>query len=122
MRVRFPLGAPIVIYMACHCLHLKDSKEFFALLKQRDPDLISKMVRCVISAVKRGKDKIDIFEITFKNMDELTFGIDKSQYKEMLGNCMDDLIAMEEYELCAEVKKILEKKTRKPRKPKAEVL
>jgi len=108
--------------MACHCLHLKDSKEFFALLKQRDPDLISKMVRCVISAVKRGKDKIDIFEITFKNMDELTFGIDQSQYKEMLGNCMDDLIAMEEYELCAEVKKILEKKTRKSRKPKAEVL
>ena len=108
--------------MACHCLHLKDSIEFFALLKQRDPDLISKMVRCVISAVKRGKDKIDIFEITFKNMDELTFGIDQSQYKEMLGNCMDDLIAMEEYELCAEVKKILEKKTRKTRKPKAEVL
>jgi hypothetical protein len=80
------------------------------------------MVRCVISAVKRGKDKIDIFEITFKNMDELTFGIEQSQYKEMLGNCMNDLIAMEEYELCAEVKKILEKKTRKTRKPKTEVL
>ena len=80
------------------------------------------MVRCVISAAKRGKDKIDIFEITFRNMEELTFSIDKSQYKEMLGNCMDDLIAMEEYELCAEIKKILEKKTRKTRKPKAEVL
>jgi hypothetical protein len=80
------------------------------------------MVKCVISAAKRGKDKIDIFDITFKNMDSLSFGIDQSQYREMLGNCMDDLIAMEEYELCAEVKKILEKKTRKPRKPKAEVL
>ena len=108
--------------MACHYLHLKDSREFFGLLKQRDPDLISKMVRCVLSAAKRGKDKIDIFEITFKNMEELTFGIDQSQYKEMLGNCMDDLIAIEEYELCAEIKKILEKKTRKTRKPKAEVL
>ena len=108
--------------MACHCLHLKDSKEFFALLKQRDPELILKMVKCVISAAKRGKDQIDIFDITFKNMDSLAFGIDKSQYKEMLSNCMDDLIAMEEYELCADIKKILEKKTRKPRKPKAEVL
>ena len=68
------------------------------------------------------EDKIDIFEITFKNMEELTFGIDQSQYKEMLGNCMEDMIAMEEYELCAEIKKVLEKKTRKPRKPKAEVL
>ena len=108
--------------MACHYLHLKDSREFFGLLKRRDPDLISKMVRCVLSAAKRGKDKIDIFEITFKNMEELTFGIDQSQYKEMLGNCMEDMIAAEEYELCAEIKKILEKKTRKTRKPKAEVL
>jgi hypothetical protein len=80
------------------------------------------MVKCVISAAKRGKDQIDIFDITFKNMDSLAFGIDKSQYKEMLSNCMNDLIAMEEYELCADIKKILEKKTRKPRKPKAEVL
>jgi len=98
--------------MACHCLHLRDATEFYSLLKRRDPDLISKMVRCVLSAVKRGKDKIDIFDITFKSMDELTFTIDKSQYKEMLGNCMEDMIAAEEYELCAEIKKILDKKSR----------
>ena len=36
----------IFIYMACHCLHLKDSKEFFKLLKDRDPDLVLKMVKC----------------------------------------------------------------------------
>lgn len=108
--------------MACHCLHLKNSQEFFDLLKQRDPEIISKMVRCVISAAKRGKDTIDIFDITFKSMDELTFTIDKSQYKEMLSNCMDDMIAAEEYELCAEIKKILDKKTRKPRKKKTEAL
>ena len=106
----------IFIIVACHCLYLNNSREFFALLKQRDPDLILKMVKCVLSAAKRGKDKIDIFDITFKNMDSLAFGIDKSQYREMLGNCMDDLIAMEEYELCAEIKKMLDKKPRKPRK------
>lgn len=76
------------------------------------------MVRCVLSAAKRGKDKIDIFDITFKTMDELTFTIDKSQYREMLSNCMDDMIKAEEYELCAEIKKILDKKARKPRKKK----
>lgn len=117
-----PAWGTIFISMACHCLHLRDSKEFFELLKQRDPDLISKMVRCVLSAAKRGKDKIDIFDITFKTMDELVFSIDKSQYKEMLGNCMEDMIKIEEYELCAEIKKVLEKKTRKPRKKKTEVL
>jgi len=102
--------------MACHYLYLNNSEEFFSLLKNRDRDLVLKMVKCVISAAKRNKDSIDIFEITFKSLDELVFTIDKSQYKEMLTNCMEDLIKMEEYELCSEVKKILDKKTRKPRK------
>ena len=115
--VRFrPQVLIFIIEMACHCLYLNNSREFFALLKQRDPDLILKMVKCVLSAAKRGKDKIDIFDITFKNMESLAFGIDKTQYREMLGNCMNDLIAMEEYELCAEIKKLLDKKPRKPRK------
>jgi hypothetical protein len=107
--------------MACHCLSLKNAQEFYGMLKDRNPDLIMKMVKCVLSAYKRDKDQIDIFDITFKSMDQLTFSIEKVQYKELLGNCMNDLIAMEEYELCAEIKKILEGKKR-GRKPKLEVL
>lgn len=94
--------------MACHCLQLKDSNEFYSKMKGRDSDLIMKMVRCVISAIKRNKEQIDIFEITFKNLDSLTFTIEKSQYRELLSNCMNDLINIEEYELCGEIKKILE--------------
>jgi hypothetical protein len=71
------------------------------------------MVKCVLSAAKRGKDKIDIFDISFKDTSSMVFTIDKSQYKEMLGNCMDDLIAIEEYELCADIKKLIDKKERK---------
>ena len=100
---------------------MKNSDEFYLKLKGRDPDIVLKMVKCVLSAFKRDKDMIDIFDITFKNMDQLTFSIDKSQYKELLSNCMNDLIQMEEYELCADIKKILEGKKR-GRKPKAEVL
>ena len=107
--------------MACHYLTMKNSDEFYLKLKGRDTELILKMVKCVLSAFKRDKDMIDIFDITFKSMDQLTFSIDKSQYKELLGNCMNDLIAMEEYELCAEIKKILEGKKR-GRKPKVEAL
>jgi hypothetical protein len=108
-----PTPTAIFIVMACWVLHLKDSREFYSLLKSRDHEMILKMVKCVLSAYKRNKDSIDIFDITFKNMDELTFTIEKSQYTDLLGNCLDDLIAMEEYELCAEVKKILDKKPRK---------
>ena len=113
MRVRFPLGAPIVIDMACHCLTLKDQREFLQLMKDRDSDLILKMVKCVLSAYKRDKDRMDIFDITFKDKSGMIFTIEKSQYAELLSNCLNDLIVVEEYELCAEVKKIIDKKTRK---------
>ena len=92
---------------------MKNSNEFYMRMKNRDADLILKMAKCVLSAYKRNKSSIDIFDITFKVLsDGLVFTIDKSQYKELLGNCMDDLITMEEYELCAEIKKILEGKKR----------
>ena len=105
--------------MACHYLTMNDSREFYSRLKDRDPDLILKMAKCVLSAYKRSKDKIDIFDITFKTLSEgLVFTIDKHQYKELLKNCMDDLIKLEAYELCAEVYKILNKKTRQRKQPK----
>ncbi len=99
--------------MACHCLYLKDQREFFTLMKERDSEIIMKMVKCVLSAYKRNKDKIDIFDISFKDMSGMVFTIDKSQYNDLLKNCMDDLIKIEEYELCGEIKKILDKKSRK---------
>lgn len=101
--------------MACHCLYLKDAKEFYSLLRNRDPETVMKMVKCVLSAAKRNKDNIDIFDITFKNLDNLVFSIERSQYNELLENCLNDLIALEEYELCAEIKKQLNKKQRKKR-------
>jgi len=82
-------------------------------MKERDSDLILKMVKCVLSAYKRNKDGIDIFDITFKDTSGMVFNIEKSQYTDLLSNCLKDLIAIEEYELCAEVKKILDKKSRK---------
>ena len=103
----------IFIIMACHCLILKDQREFFQLMKDRDPDMILKMVKCVLSAYKRDKDGIEIFDITFKDTSGMVFNIEKSQYTELLSNCLNDLIAIEEYELCAEVKKIIDKKSKK---------
>jgi hypothetical protein len=92
---------------------MNDQKEFFVKMKERDPDMVLKMVKCVISAVKRKKSEIDIFEITFKDKSSMTFGISKSEYKRFLQNCLDDLISIEEYELCAEITKITKRKSRK---------
>ena len=99
--------------MACHYLSLKDQREFFNMMKNRDSELVIKMVKCVLSASKRNKDKIDIFDITFKDTSSMVFTIDRPQYKDLLTNCLEDMIKKEEYELCAEIKKQIDKKTRK---------
>lgn len=99
--------------MACHCLYLKNADEFFHLLKSHDPDLVLKMVKCVLSAAKRNKEIIDIFDITFKNTDSMVFSIDKPQYNEFLSNCLNDIAKLdttEGYELCAEMQKQINKK------------
>ncbi len=46
-------------------------------------------------------------------MSGMVFTIEKSQYVDLLSNCLNDLIAIEEYELCAEVKKVIDKKSKK---------
>jgi hypothetical protein len=85
-------------------------------MKSRDSEIIIKMVKCILSAAKRNKEKIDIFDISFKNLDSMVFTIDKSQYNDLLKNCLDDLIKVEEYELCAEIKKELDRKTKRRKK------
>jgi len=104
--------------MACHTLFLKNQLEFFSMLRNREPDLVIKMVKCVLNAIKRKRDKVDIFDITFKDTSELVFTLEKSQYHDLLKNCLEDLIELEEYEICAEMKKQLDKapKKQKPAK------
>ena len=107
--------------MACHCLNFDSPRDFLEALQERDSDLVLKMVKCILSAYKRKKERIDIFDITFKNKSSMVFGTEKSQYIEVLNSCMDDMIALEEYELCAEIKKASEKKKR-GRKPKEVII
>lgn len=103
--------------MACHVLFYKNEKEFFELIRNRDPELFLKLVKSVLNAIKRKKDKIDIFDITFKeNMQELLVSLSKEKYLNTLETCLKDMEEQEEYELCAEIKKQLDKKSKKKAK------
>lgn len=92
--------------MACHYLFLDNNKEFITKLQGRDIDLIVKMVKCVISAIKRKKKNIDIFEVTFKDTTHLVWSISEDQYMTCLSNCLEDLITEEEFELCSVITKL----------------
>ena len=78
-------------------------------MKERDIDLVLKMTKCVLSAIKRKRKSIDIFEINFKDTTILLFTVDSNQYSDVLKNCLKDLIVAEEYELCAEIVKFTDK-------------
>lgn len=104
--------------MACHVLFLKNEKEFFELLRERNPDLILKMTKCILNAVRHKRERVEIFSVVFRDTSEMAFNVEEDQYTVVLGNCLNDLEQMEEYELCAEVKKILDKGPRKRRKRK----
>lgn len=102
--------------MACHNIYMKNEEEFFKRMKERDSDIIIKMVKCVISAFKRKRPSINIFDISFKDTSSMTFAMQKQEYKKFLENCLNDLIQVEEYEMCAEIKKIITTNTRQRRK------
>ena len=95
--------------MACHYIFLKDEVEFYEKLKNRDFELIQKMTKCVLSAAQRKKEKIDIFEITFKDGSSMTFSVEKNNYKMFLEKSLNDYIQEEMYEYCSEIKKTIDK-------------
>lgn len=95
--------------MACYNLSLKNEKEFYDLLKKHDPDIVIKMVSCVLNAVEKQHDKVDIFDITFNDTSEMLFSIEKNQYEILLQNCIKDLEKIEEYELCGKIKNVISK-------------
>ena len=99
--------------MACHTIYMKDEREFFLKMKDRDPEIIYKMVKCVLSAYKRKINKLNIFEVVFKDTSYMVFAMEKKEFKNFLNNCIDDMINIEEYEICAEIKKIVSRNTRK---------
>jgi hypothetical protein len=106
--------------MACHVLFLKNEEEFFGMLRNRNPELILKMCKSVLTAIRHKRKKIDIFDITFKDTSGMVFTTDEDQYITILKNCLADMEKIEEYELCANMKKVIDRapKQKRPRKQK----
>lgn len=106
--------------MACHTIYMKDEREFFLRMKERDPEIILKMVKCVLSAYKRKVNKLNIFEVVFKDTSYMVFAMERKEFKNFLNNCLNDMINIEEYEICAEIKKVVNKNVRKKKTTTAE--
>jgi hypothetical protein len=108
--------------MASHVLSFKNKEEFFQKIKDKDRDLIVKMVKTILYAIKHKKPKVNVFEVIFTDvkystdLKELVFSKEKSDYIPTLKAALDELIRFEEYELCSEIKEILDKKKNETQK------
>lgn len=95
--------------MASHVVLFKNMKEFFQKMKERDRDMMRKMVKTILHAIKTKKNKVDVFQVIFTDTSDYTFTVEDDQYITCLKNCMNDMILAEEYELCAQIKDVLDK-------------
>jgi protein-arginine kinase activator protein McsA len=107
--------------MASHVIVFKDQWDFFKKIKEKDPDLLYKMSKAIVHAVKTKKVKMDVFEVVFKDLSQpIVFTLDKKDYKVRLEDAMETMIGIEAYELCADMRdaiaKLSKKRTRKPKK------
>lgn len=100
--------------MASHVIVYKDQFEFFKKIKERDPDLMYKMVKVILHAVRTKRKKIDVFEVMFKDLSSpITFSLEEKDFKIRLEDSMDSMIAIEAYELCAEMRDTIKKLSKK---------
>jgi len=95
--------------MASHVVMFKNMKEFFQKMKERDKDMMRKMVKTILHAIKSKKHKVDVFQVIFSDTSDYTFTVESDQYVTCLKNCMGDMVKAEEYELCAQIRDVLQK-------------
>lgn len=104
--------------MASYYLSYDTENDFYKdLLTNKNPNLIKKIVKCVLSAHKRKKKEIEIFEVTFKNQQLIMpYKITQINYLKCLSRHLDGMIHLEEYELCAQMRDAIIQLTKKPKK------
>lgn len=93
--------------MACYNIRLKNREDFIELIRSRDPEMVISMVNCVLSAIKSKKKKVDIIQVKFDTGEGMMISASQEDYKNLLEKCKEDLIELEEFELCAEIQKAL---------------
>lgn len=89
-------------------LFYENEKEFYHAFKdKRDPNLIRKLAKSVISAVSKKLDHINVFEVTFKDSSSQLYIV--RDFHKTLSQCMQDMIDIEDYEICAKIRDTLNK-------------
>lgn len=90
-------------------LHYLQESDFWDDLNNKKYELILEVVNTIINAIETNsrKSKIKIFEVAIMDDYILDFAIVKKEYLSVLNNLLPDLVKIEEYELCEQIKKIL---------------
>lgn len=92
--------------------YLQES-DFWDDLNNKEKTLIIDVAKHILNEINTNskKQKVKIFEVDISDEYILDFAIVKKEYLSVLNNLLPDLINIEEYELCEQIKYILNEQT-----------
>lgn len=92
--------------------YLQES-DFWDDLNNKEKTLIIDVAKHILNEINTNskKQKVKIFEVDISDEYILDFAIVKKEYLSVLNNLLPDLINIEEYELCEQIKQILNEQT-----------
>ena len=91
-------------------LKFKKPAELVEMLKQRDWQVVSQFVECILDGIGTSKELVTVFYIVIEGAKEdIAIDVKRPNFKEILQNCLKDYIRLEKYEECADIKVGIEK-------------
>lgn len=92
--------------------YLQES-DFWDDLNNKEKTLIIDVAKHILNEINTNskKQKVKIFEVDISDEYILDFAIVKKEYLSVLNNLLPDLINIEEYELCEQIKYVLNEQT-----------
>jgi hypothetical protein len=98
--------------MAYYNVKTDNETDFLAMLSSREESLVTAMVEGVLDAIDNGLEYVELINVKFnkqRNKGYYAISVKKEEYSTLLKNCLDDMVRMEKYELCARMKSYLDR-------------
>lgn len=89
-----------------------EEKSLQGMVESRDPEIIYTILEAIFYGIDRKMDTVECFEIESPSS-IVTFKMPRPEWLGCLTKCIDDMIDLEDYEMCSTIQKYLKKLSQK---------
>lgn len=83
-----------------------NSDSIESIVEIDDPEIVYEIIKGIFYGIARGLEEVELFEIE-KNQEQQIFSIPRKKWIKALNKCLENMIELEDYETCSEIKKAL---------------